>query len=152
MPQDDFWNKLKKRIREVSTAAADFTEEQALIGKLKFDILTLKRKTDQRQREIGGRICELSNVEPQPNPFKDRDVKLLLKEINGLEKQVEQKRVDIGKVADQVRSKSTAKGKPTETKRTGRASPTEPKRRTGTTRKTTAGGKTGTRRKRKSSA
>ena len=120
MPQSDFWNKLLKRLREVSAAAADFTEEQAIIGKLKFEILTLKRKVDHRQREIGVRMCEMSSMDPLPKPWDDREIKRLLREIGDLEKQVEQKRVDIGKVANQVRSKSsagkvatTAKAKPT---------------------------------------
>lgn len=106
MVQSDFWNKLKARLREVSIAAADFTEEQALIGKLKFDILNLKRKIERKQREIGVRICELSLVKrPKPKPFEDEDIERLVAEIAELEVQVDQKRQDISKVADQVRTK-----------------------------------------------
>ena len=106
MVQSDFWNKLKARLREVSIAAADFTEEQALIGKLKFDILNLKRKIEHKQSEIGVRICELSLTKrPKPKPFEDEDIIRLLSEIAELEVLVDQKRQDITKVADQVRSR-----------------------------------------------
>ena len=105
MTQSDFWNKLKKRLRDVSSAAADFTEEQALIGKLKFEILTLKRKIDRKQREIGEKICLMSELNPKPDPFKDKEIKVFLKEIVDLEKQSVLKRDGISEVANQVRAK-----------------------------------------------
>ncbi|NQU06877.1 MAG: hypothetical protein HQ568_12340 [Calditrichaeota bacterium] len=109
MAQSDFWNKLKARLREVSIAAADFTEEQALIGKLKFDILNLKRKIEHKHNEIGVRICELSLVtRPKPKPFEDEEIIRLLGEIAEIEKLVESKREDISKVADQVRTRGSA--------------------------------------------
>jgi len=105
MAQSDFWNKLKKRLRDVSTAAADITEEQALIGKLKIDILNIKRKIDRKQREIGVRICELAKEESKPKAFEDGEIISLITEIVNLEEQVDEKRDTISKVADQVRSK-----------------------------------------------
>lgn len=105
MTQNDFWNKLKKRLRDVSSAAADFTEEQALIGKLKFDILTLKRKIDRKQREIGEKVYGMSSKSPKPDPFRNSEIKQLIVEIAELELQVEAKRASITEVADQVRSK-----------------------------------------------
>ena len=105
MVQGDFWNKLKQRLREVSTAAADFTEEQALIGKLKFDILNMTRKVERKQREIGQRVCELSNESPRADVFDDGDIVRLIAEIEELDKQIMGKRDEIAKVADQVRSK-----------------------------------------------
>ena len=105
MAQSDFWNKLKKRLREVSTAAADFTEEQAMIRKLKFDILNLRRKIDHKQREIGVRVCDLSKEDTKPDALQDGDIVRLLSEIEELEIQIAGKRVDISKVTDQVRSR-----------------------------------------------
>jgi len=109
MAQSDFWNKLKARLREVSIAAADFTEEQALIGKLKFEILNQKRKIEHKHNEIGVRICELSLVtRPKPKPFEDEEIIRLLDEIAEIEKLAESKRQDISKVADQVRTRGGA--------------------------------------------
>ena len=108
MVQSDFWNKLKKRLREVSTAAADFTEEQALVGKLKFDILSLTRKIDRKQREIGVRMCELSRESRRVQPFNDGDIIRLIAEIEEIEKQAEDKRNEITRVADQIRAKREA--------------------------------------------
>ena len=104
MVQGDFWSKLKQRLREVSIAAADFTEEQALIGKLKFDILNLTRKVERKQREIGQRICELAKESARVSALNDGDIVRLIAEIDELELQISYKREDITKVADQVRA------------------------------------------------
>ena len=142
MDKSEFWNKLKKRLVEVSTAAADFTEEQALIGKLKFDILTLKRKIDHRQREIGLRICELAKEDPRPLAFNDGEIVRLLSEIDELEVQVVEKRDSITLVADQVRSKRQEQQKKAASKETDTTKPPPAK-------KTAAGRKKGTGAKRK---
>jgi translation initiation factor IF-3 len=108
MQQSDFWERLKKRLIEVSNATADFAEEQAMIGKLKFDILNLKRKVDRALHDIGSRVLEMSRATPDSNPLQDREIKDLLALIADLEVQVERKRKEIGMVADQVRGRRQA--------------------------------------------
>jgi len=109
MPQSDFWDRLKKRLVEVSNAAADFTEEQAIIGKLKFDILTLKRKIDRSLHDIGSRVLDMSRETPPNNPLHDREVKEALDMISDLETQVEHKRKDINDVTEQFRRRRQAR-------------------------------------------
>lgn len=109
MPQSDFWDRLKKRLVEVSNAAADFTEEQAIIGKLKFDILTLKRKIDRSLHDIGARVLDMSRETPAENPLHDREVKESLDMISDLETQIERKRKDINDVAEQFRRRRAAR-------------------------------------------
>ncbi len=112
MVQKELWNKLKQRLKEVSIAAADFTEEQALIGKLKFEILTLKRKVDKLHSNLGVHICEMSKINPQPQAFEDADVIHYISEIGDLEKQIEAKRSEITEVADHFRTKSAESKSP----------------------------------------
>jgi len=111
LPQSDFWDRLKKRLVEVSNAAADFTEEQAIIGKLKFDILTLRRKIDRSLHDIGSRVLEMSRLSKSDNPLHDREVKESLDLISDLETQVERKRKDINDVTDQFRRRRVAREK-----------------------------------------
>jgi len=109
MAQSDFWDRLKKRLVEVSTAAADFTEEQAIIGKIKFDILTLKRKIDRSLLEIGARVREISHEKSPGNPLNDRQVKDELDLIGDLEVQIERKKREINEVADEFRKRKDAR-------------------------------------------
>lgn len=119
MAQNDFWGKFKKGIKRATSAAADFTEEQAIIGKLKFEILNLKRKIDRLHNELGVRISELSNITPRPDPFKDGEIKTALEKVVDLEKQIQEKRKSITQVADDFRTKAeqtrTAEDKEVET-------------------------------------
>jgi len=105
MAQSEFWNKLKNRIKEVSIAAADFTEEQAVIGKLKFEILTLKRKSDQVTKQLGSHIYNMSDLTDKPSVFDDYEVKEFIREIDDIKAQVEVKRSEIDVVADNFRTK-----------------------------------------------
>ncbi len=106
MAQNDFWTKLKKRFCEVSSAAADFTEEQAIIGKLKFEILNLKRKFDRKKSSLGGRLFEMSQEDPKPDVFEDIEVISLLSEIEDLENKIDAKNREITEVADHFRTKA----------------------------------------------
>ncbi len=109
MPQGDFWDRLKQRVREVSTAAADFTEEKTLIGKLKFELLNIKRKIDRFHREIGVRITDLAKMDPLPQPFKDESIQQLLSEIKDQEQLIQLKKKEIDKVTDHFRAKSASR-------------------------------------------
>ena len=108
MAQNDFWMKLKNTVKDVTTAAADFTEEQALIGKLKFEILTLNRKADRLKYRLGDIVYKMGLETPQPNPFKDGEVNALVSDIEGVNRQIEVKRREIVQVSDHFRAKAAA--------------------------------------------
>lgn len=126
MVQKDLWNKLKQRLKEVSIAAADFTEEQALIGKLKFEILTLKRRVDRLHTSIGIHVCDMSKQNPRSNPFEEADVIHYICEVEDLERQIEVKRSEITEVADHFRTKSSESKVARETKHSANAPVTPP--------------------------
>ena len=105
MAQSEFWNKLKNRIKEVSIAAADFAEEQAVIGKLKFEILTLKRKSEQVTKQLGSHIYDMSELTEKPSVFDDYEVIEFIREITDIKEQIEVKRSEIDVVADNFRTK-----------------------------------------------
>ena len=109
MPQNDFWDRFKKRLVEVSNAAADFTEEQAIIGKLKFDILTLKRKIDHALHDIGSRTLEIARSSSPSDPLKDREVKDLIDLVGDVEMQIDRKKQDIEDVSDQFRRRKVSR-------------------------------------------
>lgn len=105
MAQSEFWNKLKNRIKEVSIAAADFTEEQAVIGKLKFEILTLKRKSEQMTKQLGSHVYDMSKLTDKPSVFDDYEVTQFIRDITDIKAQIEIKRSEIEVVADNFRTK-----------------------------------------------
>lgn len=50
---NSFWDRLRKNVSEGFRVAADRTDELARVGKLKLDILSLKRKLNHEFSEIG---------------------------------------------------------------------------------------------------
>lgn len=125
MAQHDFWEKLKQRVREVSIAAADFTEEQALIGKLKFDILNLKRKVDRCYRDMGERLMELYKADPSTQPFDDEEIARLIRSVTDNERHIAEKQQEINEVADYFRTRAESRQKTAaeEAKRTSKPTP-----------------------------
>ncbi|MBM3326660.1 MAG: hypothetical protein FJY65_06735 [Calditrichaeota bacterium] len=110
MPKAEFKEQLKRGLKELGAkageltiAAADFIEEQAQVGKLKFDILTLKRQIDRDLRSIGEVVLNISRSPKPVNPLEDKGIKQSLKQIDNLERQIENKRTEIAKVVEAAR-------------------------------------------------
>ncbi len=112
MPKSDFWDKLKTRLIEVSNAAADFTEEQAVVGKLKFDILNLNRKIDRNKQDIGARVLEIARSDQPYNPLQDGEIVKKIAAIGDLEAQINFKRVEITREVETIRSRRKPTAKP----------------------------------------
>lgn len=112
VPKSDFWDKLKTRLVEVSNAAADFTEEQAVVGKLKFDILNLNRKIDRQKLEIGARVLEISRLAKPFNPLDDGEVRKGIAIIGEIEAQIVYKRSEIERSVTEIRSRRNQPAKP----------------------------------------
>lgn len=48
-----FWNNLKSSVKKGVTVAAEKTEEYGKVGRLKLDIVNLKKQADRSYRQIG---------------------------------------------------------------------------------------------------
>lgn len=101
---------LREKAKEFTTAAADYLELQAQIGKLKFEVLALQRQIDSNLKAIGKEVLnESRNTEPR-NPLDLHSVKKALKEIAQLEGEIELKRENIAHLTG--KSSQTPPSKP----------------------------------------
>lgn len=108
MAQNDFWEKFKSTVKGATNVAADFAEEQALVGKLKFEILTLNRKAKGLRSKLGELVFDMALKTPQPNPFDNAEVNSIISEIEDLLAKSEAKRSEISQVADYFRAKTAS--------------------------------------------
>ncbi len=115
MPKSEFWDKLKTRLIEVSNAAADFTEEQAVVGKLKFDILNLNRKIDRHKHDIGNIVLEISQSDEPYNPLEDGEIIKNIAGIHDLEARIDYKKAEIAREIEEIRSRRKGVAKPAPT-------------------------------------
>jgi len=120
MPKGDFWDKIKSRLIEVSNAAADFTEEQAVVGKLKFDILNLNRKIDHEKHDIGEIVVQIYRSGDPYDPLIDSEVIKRINSIGELEASIVFKRAEIARAVEEIRSRRHQSG-PTASPKKGAA-------------------------------
>jgi len=90
----DLWQKIKKSVVEGVTAAAEKTEEYTKIGKVKIDILNIKRKISKSFTELGGVTYEAIKGDTLGEALKTEKVHELITSIEKLESELESREAD----------------------------------------------------------
>lgn len=100
---DDLANAFKKGIGTL----AKKTDEYTKIGKIKVDIIGIRRDIEKRYTELGGRVYQLLSEAKDPKIAANDEVKQLKSSIQDLEEQLKAKKKEL----DDVRAEY---GKPPE--------------------------------------
>ncbi len=118
MPKKELKEQLRRGLKELGAkatkltiAAADFIEEQAQVGKLKFDILTLKRQIERNFKDIGEEVLKISRSPKPTNPLDNENIKHYLKDIGELEERIKTKRAEIDKITEMAQQRRVERAK-----------------------------------------
>ena len=116
-------DELAKNIRTGISSVAAKTEELTKIGKIKVEILGIKRNIEKNFTELGGKVYHLLVEEKDSQVASNAEVKKIIDQIKDLEKQLRTKNQEL----EQVKVKATAaeSKKPKTTKE--KATPTQAK-------------------------
>ncbi len=79
------WETVKKGLVEGFQVASDKTSEYTRIGRLKIDVLGIKKEIEEKFIELGGRVYHQINEENQFGFKKNEAVNALITEIRKLE-------------------------------------------------------------------
>ena len=80
--------KIKKGLIDGFHTASDFTSEYTKIGRIKIDIIGVKKEIEEKMLELGGRVYE-SYVNSNTVNFKNEEnIYKIIKEISSLEKEL----------------------------------------------------------------
>ena len=118
------WDDITKTIREGVDTVVEKTGELTKIGKIKIDILNLRRNVDKNFSELGGRVYQLITKEEETVISKDKEAREVIECIKILEKELADKKLELAKVKSKKSSTSESKSatkteaKKTTTKRT----------------------------------
>ena len=82
---NSLWDNIKKGLVEGFQVASDKTSEYTQIGRLKIDILGIKKEIEEKFIELGGRVYHQINEKKEYNFKKDADINKLISEIVKLE-------------------------------------------------------------------
>ena len=85
---DTVWNKLKKGITDGYHTLSDRTEEMTKIGRLKLEIVAVKRDIEKAFIELGGRIYHALEGKEENDILSNQDVIKLVKDISAKEKKI----------------------------------------------------------------
>ncbi|MFC1573606.1 hypothetical protein ACFL30_00315 [Candidatus Latescibacterota bacterium] len=85
---ENLWGKIKKSVIEGASYAAEKTEELTKLGKIKIEILNVKRKISGQFSELGSITYEAVKAETVEKELASDNVKALIETINGLESEL----------------------------------------------------------------
>ncbi|MFC1608172.1 hypothetical protein ACFL47_09390 [Candidatus Latescibacterota bacterium] len=88
---EKLWEKIKKSVVEGASYAAGKTEEFTKLGKMKIEILNLKRKISSNFTELGGTAYEAIKADNIDKELKSDKVTALIDTIDKLENELEAK-------------------------------------------------------------
>lgn len=95
------WEDVRDGIRDGIELVVDKTEEYTKIGKIKVDIIGLKRNIEKKFSELGGRTYEILKEQNRKSVGADVEVKRLVEELVELEKSLDEKKNEIVTIRDE---------------------------------------------------
>ena len=82
----DLWNNLKKGIRDGISTVSSKTDEITRIGRLKIELIAVKRDIEKAFIELGGTVYEYTRKKQKPDIYKDEQVAAVVARIKEFEK------------------------------------------------------------------
>ncbi|MFQ5651610.1 MAG: hypothetical protein ACE5IY_16865 [bacterium] len=103
------WDDIAKTIREGVDTVVEKTEELTKIGKIKVDIINLKRSVDKNFSELGGKVYHLILDGNKTQIASDSDVKEIVERVKKLEAQLDEKNEALERVKTKTPATQPAK-------------------------------------------
>ena len=114
----NLWDDIAKTIREGVDTVVEKTEELTRIGRIKVDILNIKRNVEKNFSELGGRVYQLISKEKKTAISADKEAKEIIECIKILEKELDDKKSELAKVKSKKSGNSESKSTKTQVKKT----------------------------------
>ena len=89
---------IKKGLIEGFQAASDFTSEYTKIGRIKIDILGVKKEIEEKMLELGGRVYDRYLKSKSLNFEMHQDIQSLINDIEALEKELKKCEQDLQRI------------------------------------------------------
>jgi len=107
----NLWDDIARTIREGVDTVVEKTEELTKIGRIKVDILNIKRNVEKNFSELGGRVYQLISKEKNAAISTDKEAKEIIECIKILEKELDDKKSELAKVKSKSKPKQSGSSK-----------------------------------------
>ena len=96
-----FWDDLSRVFKKSVSVVAKKTDEYTKIGKIKVDIIGIKRDIDKQFNALGANVYRLIVEESNTRVGSNEEVKEILDKVKELNKTLNEKKEELGKVREQ---------------------------------------------------
>jgi len=123
----NLWDDIAKTIREGVDTVVEKTGELTKIGRIKVDILNIKRRIEKDFTELGGKVYHFIVEEKKTQIATDKEVQEIAERIKELENKLQNKNKEIEKIKAKEVTKDKPKSKPKPASKTIAKSPSAAK-------------------------
>ena len=102
------WDYLSKGLREGLAVLAEKTDEYTKIGRIKLEIISIKRDIEKLFTELGGKVYHLMVEQNDTNIASNEEIRGLIEKVKDLERRLQEKRQEIEKVKKAKERKTAA--------------------------------------------
>ena len=106
------WEDVKKGLKETVSYAAEKTEELTTIGRIKMDVVGLKRTMESKHKELGKLVYAKFTQGKEFTTKNNEEAREILKTLTALEKDVKKKEAElaeVGKKSKEAQAETKAK-------------------------------------------
>jgi len=103
-----FWDDLTNLLKKGISTVAKKTDEYTKIGKIKVDIIGIKRDIDKKFNELGGKTYQLIVEENNSKVAANEEVKAIIETVKQLNQQLQEKKDELDRVREEY-AKETGK-------------------------------------------
>lgn len=103
-----FWESLKKNLQQGVQTVSEKTEEITKIGRLKIEVIAVKRDIEKSFVELGGRVYDILQNKKKASIAKDEEIKNLITQVEKFEKKLHELEERIKNIQDMKREEKTA--------------------------------------------
>jgi hypothetical protein len=104
---NDYWQNFKKKFQEGVQTVSEKTEELTRIGRLKLQIIAVKRDIEKSFTELGGRTYEILISANKKEIEKNPDIGSIVDEIREQEMKLQQLETDVKEIQNLRREKQS---------------------------------------------
>jgi prefoldin subunit 5 len=104
-----FWESLKKNIQQGVQTVSEKTDELTKIGRLKIEVIAVKRDIEKLFVELGGRVYDILQNQEKASISKDDEIKKLVERIENFEKKLHELEERIQNIQDLRREENSNK-------------------------------------------
>jgi prefoldin subunit 5 len=104
-----FWESLKKNLQQGVQTVSEKTDELTKIGRLKIEVIAVKRDIEKLFVELGGRVYDILQNQKKASFSKDDEIKKLVERVEKFEKKLHELEERIQNIQDLKREENSNK-------------------------------------------